>query len=363
MTIYKGTKAPKGCKQYCPSKPVKHGFKNWALCGVTGYTYRISFYEGRSAPIIRARSSDVNIDVLQETGNKCSDIVLQMTGDLPNGSFVLFDNLFATFQLIDILAQRDIGIVSTFRKNRLREVGEKLTEAKTFMKQERGSSEFWYNRGRNMIVVHWLDTKPVILCSNFVGIQPVSKARRWNRKKELYEDIDMPAIVKCYNKFMGGVDLSDMLISLHASPFRWKKWYLRLFARLLDQCIVNAWLVYREHCGESYMALYSFRSSIAEHLLHGHHPSSVGSIRTLRGVDAEVQCSTVTKEVKRKYVQPQEVPSATRTSGNAHMPEYQENCQRCRFGKCQTRTYWRCSTCRVHLCLQKGRNCFLAFHK
>lgn len=44
---------------------------------------------------------------------------------------------------------------------------------------------------------------------------------------------------------MGGVDLSDMLIALYRTPFRSHRWYLIIFAQLLDICLLNAWLVYR----------------------------------------------------------------------------------------------------------------------
>ena len=50
MTVYKGTKCPPGLKQYLPSKPIPHGFKNWARGGVSGYIYEMSFYTGKQEP-------------------------------------------------------------------------------------------------------------------------------------------------------------------------------------------------------------------------------------------------------------------------------------------------------------------------
>ena len=49
MTLFKGTKAPRGMKQYMPNKPIEHGFKNWARASASGYIYEISFYTGKYA--------------------------------------------------------------------------------------------------------------------------------------------------------------------------------------------------------------------------------------------------------------------------------------------------------------------------
>ena len=64
----------------------------------------------------------------------------------------------------------------------------------------------------------------------------------------------MPQIVQGYNRFMGGVDLSEMLIGLQI-----QRWHSRIFARLLNKSAINAWLVYRAHSNGEYMSLYNFK--------------------------------------------------------------------------------------------------------
>ncbi|KAF6201611.1 hypothetical protein GE061_004003 [Apolygus lucorum] len=51
--------------------------------------------------------------------------------------------------------------------------------------------------------------------------------------------------LKNVTEHMGCVDLSDMLIALYRTPLRSHRWYLALFAQLLDICVDNAWLMYR----------------------------------------------------------------------------------------------------------------------
>ena len=54
----------------------------------------------------------------------------------------------------------------------------------------------------------------------------------------------MPHAIAEYNKFMGGVDLCDMLLKLYRIDFKSKKWYMRIFFYVLDLTTVNGWLLY-----------------------------------------------------------------------------------------------------------------------
>lgn len=72
-----------------------------------------------------------------------------------------------------------------------------------------------------------------------------------------------------YNKHVGGVDLADMLVSLYKTPLRTKRWYIGIFAQMLDICINNAWLVRRKTNGSSRkIPLKAFRYAVYENLLN-----------------------------------------------------------------------------------------------
>ena len=206
MTLYKGKKAPEGLKQYIPGKPIQHGFKNWARCGASGYTYEVQFYQGKQ-----------KTDEMEVT-NKCSAVVLKLTKDLPKGSFLFTDNLFSSMELLQALNKRGLNFVCTFRRNRLKDAQSKLTEKRDFEKRSRGAHEVIYNKCEKFAIIQWLDTKPVLLASNFTGIEPVSTCERWSKYEKKHIQVEMPNIVSWYNRFMGGVDLSDMLIGLYPIP-------------------------------------------------------------------------------------------------------------------------------------------------
>lgn len=56
--------------------------------------------------------------------------------------------------------------------------------------------------------------------------------------------------MKEYNSTMGGVDLVDMLISLHHSPMKAKCWYLKVLVHCVDICKVNGWPMYCRHADQ-----------------------------------------------------------------------------------------------------------------
>lgn len=73
--------------------------------------------------------------------------------------------------------------------------------------------------------VKWYNCS-VSLLSDYIG--PVTKVDRLNGKQKKAIKVPCPAVVREYNKNMGGVDLLDSLIALYRKKIRSKKWYHRL---------------------------------------------------------------------------------------------------------------------------------------
>lgn len=141
---------------------------------------------------------------------------------------------------------KDIG---TIRRNRLRGADEKLVSEKLLKKKPRGSFSQVVCNSNKLAVLRWNDNKTVTFISSYVDSEPVQKIKRYCKIKKAKIYVDCPNMVKVYNKSMGGVDLSDMLISLYRIPFKSRRWYLNIFSQLVDICINNGWLLYRKHYG------------------------------------------------------------------------------------------------------------------
>lgn len=64
---------------------------------------------------------------------------------------------------------------------------------------------------------------------NYVGNDPVSTIKCWDKGSNSYNDISCIAIgLACY-KNMGALDLADMLISLYRIKIKTKRWYMKYF--------------------------------------------------------------------------------------------------------------------------------------
>ena len=106
-----------------------------------------------------------------------------------------------------------------------------------------------------MRVVKWHDKKGVILGSSFSAMKASSTKRRWDSKKKDHCNVVHPDMVKKYSESMDGVELDNMLISLHCVDIQTRKrWYLKIITHLVNIYNVNGWLLYRR-CSEQLRVL------------------------------------------------------------------------------------------------------------
>ena len=96
----------------------------------------------------------------------------------------------------------------------------------------------------------WYDNKCEQLISNFCNTVEVSKVKRSDCKEKKFIDINCPSAVMTYNKSMGGIDLSDMLILPYRTKIKTKRSYLKVLFHCVDIGKVDAWFLYRRHCNQ-----------------------------------------------------------------------------------------------------------------
>ena len=143
---------------------------------------------------------------------------------------------------------RGFKFIATFRINRFN-IDLSSTELE-FKKKPRGTIETYSSLNSQIAIVRWLDSKAVYFISNFKCDVPVGSIYRHVKESRAKKLIKCPAIVKAYNEYMGGVDLSNMLHSLYRINRRSKRWYMRIIYYLLAVCMTNSWIMYeRSSCG------------------------------------------------------------------------------------------------------------------
>ncbi|XP_022823361.1 piggyBac transposable element-derived protein 3-like [Spodoptera litura] len=261
MIPYKGTKAGKR-RQYMKDKPNKWGFKNYVRAGVSGMIYDFILYGGEDTFRFHTFSEQ------EASIGFGAQVVIALCKTIKSKpAFVFCDNFFSCPELFYILRE-EYGIfgLGTIRNNRLRGAEASLPSEKEMKKKPRGShAQATCNKNR-LAVVRWHDNKAVTLISSYVGVEPVGTIKRYCKDSKTKVDVQCPQIVKEYNKHMGGVDLADMLISLYRTPFKTRRWYIGIFAQLLDICINNAWLLHRKDSKSKSMPLKDFRFELYEGL-------------------------------------------------------------------------------------------------
>lgn len=117
-----------------------------------------------------------------------------------------------------------------------------LKSDNTLKREGRGSYDYRTDVQNNVLIIKWFDNKCVHIITTYKHVEPVEKIKRWSTKDKKFIDVDRPAPIAEYNTHMGGVDLSDMLVSLYRTDIKSRRFYLRIFFYLVDLTIVNAWL-------------------------------------------------------------------------------------------------------------------------
>lgn len=342
-------------RQYNPKKPKKWGFKNLVRAGASGFMYDFYVYDGRdiSAP---------GFNHLQ----KSAQVVAKLSLHLPNhvGHKLFFDNWFTTLDLMLYLKRIGIKAVGTVRTNRIH--GCPLEDAKVFKSKDRGHSDYRTDKNSGVILVKWLDNSAVLLASNFIGVEPQGTIERWDKKANERKQVPCPAIVKSYNKSMGGVDLADMLISLYRIQARTKRWYIKVFWHLVDIAKVNAWILYKRHYTMSnqpkgkMQTLVNFSKEIADSLIMANKVvvSSKGRPKR-RSLDQTPEETERPAKGKKPTVP---IPCGDiRYDSIGHFPCATKEKSRCRH--CKSYIRMKCIKCKVFLCVLVDRNCFQDFHQ
>ena len=96
----------------------------------------------------------------------------------------------------------------------------------------------------HILALKWMDKRPVNMLSTVHDDSMVTKQRRTRHAPGGQEEIRKPSVVEEYNKYMGGVDKGDQLLSYYGFSHRTVKWWRRAFFHLIDLAIVNAYILY-----------------------------------------------------------------------------------------------------------------------
>ena len=325
-------------KQYLPKKPVKWGFKVFAVCDAdTGMLCKFEIYTGQAG------------------ANDCDGlthaVVLRLTEHLAGAGRILFtDNFYTSPALAESLLERGSHLVGTVRTNRRGYPMQLKTDLKNFEKHaERGETR--YVREGNILVQQWKDRRVVSMLSTVHrGDSHVMVTRHTKVNGQHVElNIRQPTCVRDYNKNMGGVDTFDQRAAAYRTLRRTNKYWKSIFLDIIDIVAVNSFLLFQLFRQQNPGVIERPRQYRRRHF----HSNL---IRQLAKIDVNAP------PPKRRYRPStgQQPPAA-----HLHLPGHRVQKRNCVYcwdtDHVQRKCVSFCRTCEVHL-HTSGRDCFANYH-
>jgi len=177
--------------------------------------------------------------------NKINELVLELVRPyFSTYRTVTMDNYYGSPEVLVYLLQNGMFGRCTFRKNRKfcpLSVQFTKSEAKY---HRRGACRFATSVSHNMTAWGWVDGNPVCMMSTADGTDLSTVKRQVGREKRT---VMAPDAVKNYNKFYGGVDHFDSLLSKYSitKRHRFNCYYISLMMTMIDFAITQAYLSYK----------------------------------------------------------------------------------------------------------------------
>lgn len=339
-------------KQVIKSKPNPVGVKVFVRCSSDGMAHDFEVYQGRGTGIDPAYSH------LGLGGS----VVMRLVENLPHHLNLkcFFDNYFTSVLLLRELKEIGILATGTIRSNRL--LGCKLKGEKEMKREERGTMDSKVTEEGDVVLVRWKDNNLVNVASTQCGVGDTGLARRWSASRKEYIDIECPQSIIEYNRYMGGVDKLDFVMSLYPLRSKTTKWPVRVISHFVSFALANSWLEYlRDATAEglprkSTKDMLEFQTDVALSLVFCNKPAE-----KKRGRPSLETAQKTSKPAHNAEPLP---TNSVRFDGNEHWPQHVAAPfpQRCRKEGCKSKSRVRCRKCGVFLCLSAANDCFFEFH-
>ena len=219
-------------RQFIPSKRARFGIKVFALCEDSGYLYNFVVYVGKDNMTFDAAA----VRNLGASGA----VVAHLMQPLNNKGYKLFiDNWYSSIPLALHLSQNGTGVCGTVRRNRVG-LPKQLTNYAGLRK-----GQFVHRSNDGMVFVKLRDTKEVCFLSTMHRADVTASGKHDRQGRA----ISKLSLVQDYNRFMGGVDRNDEMVSFYTSARKSYKWYKKLAGHIMEEAFLNAYLLQKKNGG------------------------------------------------------------------------------------------------------------------
>ena len=328
MVGYRG-KTPH-LRQYMPLKHhARFGIKIWCVCvcvcvcdSHSHYTVNFEIYKGAHNEADRAEENVTHNLVIRLLQEPCL---------LYSGHHVGMDNYFSSPKLFLELYRANTKATGTVRSNRKglpKAILKKTLPNNTTIERRKGP-----------LLCSDGGKRPVLLSTAAKGGFVDQRNARGVMKHK-------PAIVATYNSIMGGVDTTDARLYTYLSERRTMKWTHKLVFNLIGRCVLNAYIIYKEHTSQRPIR-HQFTVECVESLMGNYHPGKTP--RKRRRAAAEREEGAGNEEMN---IQPpdHDYQAAPPTCTLVRIGDGKRRQCMHRVHQTRKKTVWECSSCKVTLC-------------
>ena len=247
-------------KVYNPRKPARFHIKLFQMCEATsGYVMGFCVYTGKNSCIDPGvclyDQCTTTTQIVMTLANRCNL--------LDKGHRIFFDNYYSSPELLEELLHRDTSSCGTVRSDR-----KGLPKALKRTKLKPGQTCFRRSRDINgdpgpILAMKWFDKREVYMISSCHAA-----TEEWTGKMNRKDGTPTykPSCIVDYTQKMGGVDLSDQLMTYYSFLRKTSKWWRKLWIHILNMLVLNAYILNKKF-GEKKLSHSDYREYIAGYLI------------------------------------------------------------------------------------------------
>nr|XP_039258488.1 piggyBac transposable element-derived protein 4-like [Styela clava] len=329
-------------RQFIPSKRVRFGIKVWVLAeSKTGYVSKFQVYTGR----------DQRVQEVGLASRVVDDLIEPFLG---KGYHLYVDNFYTSPDLFRNLYEEKTYACGTLRLTRKNVPRDIIVKKRSHL---RGTSK--WRMSDELLCQSWLDNRPVYFLSTIhypehePGVPEKDKwVKRRGRRGKPVDDIPCPPLLHDYNNYMGGVDFNDAMRKYYNIGRRSNSWYRRIFFYIVEVALHNSAVVAKAIVPDNEKYKFSslkWRKELVTELIGGFRTERVPPRRSAEHTAQRIQ-----------NVGPH-LPHFTHALRICKVCSAKESFKK-RKPRYVSRTRVMCNECNVHLCVARGKDCFIQWH-
>ena len=219
-----------GFKVYAADKPHRYGIKVYMVCDShNGYCSKFRIYTGNS-------------EVPPFENGITYDLVMDLMRNYFGQGYRLFvDNYYSSPILFSDLWLLGCGATGTLRANR-RGVPQAIKDAAV----TKGQTHTMSNGNLSLMKFHDRKVVHLLGTTERADMVPSGKVNPHTGQPVL-----RPSVVLEYDKYMGGVDRCDQMVSYSTFRAQTMKWYKRVFFHVISLVLTNAYVLFKHTTGST----------------------------------------------------------------------------------------------------------------